>query len=201
MMETHSLRERKKEATRASIADCAFQLAQKYGVDGFGIQDIANDAMISRRTFSNYFSCKEEAIAHAAFIFDKNIDLLSMSVDINEETPLSLIKYGLKNQRVFENIERKHQIVQLGRTNKTLMLYIYGTFTEIQRHSVDALKAHFGHRYPDYYYQLLLGAVISAVIPTTDSQGSIRLPEQLTESHFNDYLDDVFLTLENGFSH
>lgn len=40
MMETHSLRERKKEATRASIADCAFQLAQKYGVDGFAFKTL-----------------------------------------------------------------------------------------------------------------------------------------------------------------
>ncbi len=59
------LRERKKQLTRASLADAALQLAAEKGLDHLTIDEIANVAFVSPRTFSNYFSCKEEAVMTA----------------------------------------------------------------------------------------------------------------------------------------
>ncbi|TDC34580.1 TetR family transcriptional regulator [Micromonospora sp. 15K316] len=64
MDETPGLRERKKAATRAALHEAALRLAIDQGVDGMTVEAIADAANVSRRTFSNYFSGKEEAIFH-----------------------------------------------------------------------------------------------------------------------------------------
>jgi AcrR family transcriptional regulator len=56
------LRERKKVATREALYRAAMQLAVERGFDGFTIEDVADAAEVSRRTFSNYFSSKEDAL-------------------------------------------------------------------------------------------------------------------------------------------
>ena len=38
-------------------------LAVERGMDGFIVDDVVQQAGYSRRTFANYFSCKEEAVA------------------------------------------------------------------------------------------------------------------------------------------
>ena len=58
------LRERKKEATREALHEAALRLAADRGPDGVTIDDIADAAGVSRRTFSNYFGSKEEAFLH-----------------------------------------------------------------------------------------------------------------------------------------
>ncbi|SDD87742.1 TetR/AcrR family transcriptional regulator [Auraticoccus monumenti] len=59
------LREIKKQMTRESIADAALSLALEKGLEEVTIEEIAQLAFVSPRTFSNYFSCKEEAVATA----------------------------------------------------------------------------------------------------------------------------------------
>jgi tape measure domain-containing protein len=57
------LRERKKLATREALAQAALQLAIEHGLDNVRVEDITTAVNVSRRTFTNYFSSKEEAIA------------------------------------------------------------------------------------------------------------------------------------------
>jgi AcrR family transcriptional regulator len=57
------LRERKKLATKQALAFAALQLAVDRGLDKVRVEDITDAVNVSRRTFTNYFSCKEEAIA------------------------------------------------------------------------------------------------------------------------------------------
>jgi len=57
------LRERKKLATRQVIGGTAFRLAMERGLENVTVEDIAEAAGVSPRTFNNYFASKPEAIA------------------------------------------------------------------------------------------------------------------------------------------
>ena len=58
------LRERKKAATRQALHDAAVQLAVAQGFERVTVEAIADAASVSRRTFSNYFAGKEEALLY-----------------------------------------------------------------------------------------------------------------------------------------
>jgi AcrR family transcriptional regulator len=58
------LRERKKAATRQALHQAAVRLAITHGADKITVEAVADEAGVSRRTFSNYFAGKEEALLY-----------------------------------------------------------------------------------------------------------------------------------------
>ncbi|WP_439661626.1 TetR/AcrR family transcriptional regulator [Lentzea sp. HUAS TT2] len=56
------LRERKKTETRAALAAAALRLALEKGVDDVRVDEIAEAANVSPRTYNNYFPSREHAI-------------------------------------------------------------------------------------------------------------------------------------------
>jgi AcrR family transcriptional regulator len=56
------LRERKKAQTRAALSWAALRLTVEHGFNNVKVEDIAEAAGVSPRTFNNYFSSKGEAI-------------------------------------------------------------------------------------------------------------------------------------------
>jgi AcrR family transcriptional regulator len=60
--EASGLRERKKIATRQALGEAAIRLAVEHGLDKVLVEDIADAAGVSARTFNNYFASKYEAI-------------------------------------------------------------------------------------------------------------------------------------------
>ncbi|GLY97179.1 TetR family transcriptional regulator [Actinoplanes sp. NBRC 103695] len=64
---TAGLRERKKAATRLALHESAVRLAIEHGAERVTVEAIADDAGVSRRTFSNYFANKEQALLHGDF--------------------------------------------------------------------------------------------------------------------------------------
>jgi AcrR family transcriptional regulator len=65
--EPAGLRERKKVATRQALGVAAMRLAMERGLDSVLVEDIAEAAGVSTRTFNNYFASKYEAICALAF--------------------------------------------------------------------------------------------------------------------------------------
>jgi AcrR family transcriptional regulator len=61
------LRERKKIATRQALGLAAMRLAIKRGLENVLVEDIAEAAGVSTRTFNNYFASKYEAICALGF--------------------------------------------------------------------------------------------------------------------------------------
>lgn len=59
------LRERKKEATREALRAAALRLALERGPENVRVDDIAEAAGVSPRTYNNYFSSREQAIVAA----------------------------------------------------------------------------------------------------------------------------------------
>jgi AcrR family transcriptional regulator len=56
------LRERKRAATRAALTAIARRLTAERGLNGYTVDEVCEQAEISRRTFFNYFPTKEDAI-------------------------------------------------------------------------------------------------------------------------------------------
>ncbi|NEA44556.1 TetR/AcrR family transcriptional regulator [Streptomyces sp. SID11385] len=59
------LRERKKQATREALREAALRLAVERGPDQVRVEDIAEAAGVSPRTYNNYFTSREQAIVSA----------------------------------------------------------------------------------------------------------------------------------------
>jgi len=56
------LRERKRAATRTAITAVARSMTAAHGLNGFTVEEVCEEAGISRRTFFNYFHSKEDAV-------------------------------------------------------------------------------------------------------------------------------------------
>ncbi|MEV8612382.1 TetR/AcrR family transcriptional regulator [Amycolatopsis sp. NPDC051373] len=59
------LRERKKQATRTALSSAALRLARERGPENVRVDDIAEAAGVSPRTYNNYFASREDAIVFA----------------------------------------------------------------------------------------------------------------------------------------
>ncbi|GGX69453.1 TetR/AcrR family transcriptional regulator [Streptomyces minutiscleroticus] len=59
------LRQRKKQATREALREAALRLAVEHGPDQVRVEDIAEAAGVSPRTYNNYFASREQAIVSA----------------------------------------------------------------------------------------------------------------------------------------
>lgn len=57
-----SLRERHRAQTSREIHEAAWELTQRHGYGATTVEAIAERAGVSRRTFFNYFACKEDAV-------------------------------------------------------------------------------------------------------------------------------------------
>jgi AcrR family transcriptional regulator len=84
-------RERKKVETYRALATAARELALARGLDGLTVEDIADAADVSVRTFFNYFSCKEEALVgvEQAVLAELGAELEERPAD---ESPLEALR-------------------------------------------------------------------------------------------------------------
>lgn len=73
MSSTVPLRKRKKDATKAALANAALDIADRHGLSQLRIEDIAEQAGVSLRTFRNYFASKEAAVV---WLLTHNYDLV-----------------------------------------------------------------------------------------------------------------------------
>jgi AcrR family transcriptional regulator len=80
------LRERKKLATRQALGFAAMRLAVHKGLDNVLVEDIAEAAGVSARTFNNYFASKYEAIC--ALNFDRAMRIGTALLERPSDEPL-----------------------------------------------------------------------------------------------------------------
>jgi AcrR family transcriptional regulator len=83
-----SLRERKKIATREAISAAALRLALEHGPDNVRVDDIAEAAGVSPRTYNNYFSSREQAIV-AAISTERALRIAAALRDRPADEPLA----------------------------------------------------------------------------------------------------------------
>jgi AcrR family transcriptional regulator len=105
------LRERKKDATRRSLAEAALGLALEHGYPAVTISDITEAVGVSRRTFSNYFSGKAECVAAVTqgWFDDIMVSIQQAPVDM----PLDDLLFGALSQVAAFVPERWEKFVSL----------------------------------------------------------------------------------------
>ena len=112
------LRLRKKLATRQALSAAAIQLALERGFDNVRVEDIAEAAGVSPRTFNNYFSSREEAIVAA-----RNAQVERMAAALRarpaEESLLEAIENAMTAERAHPH-EPMRDVVRLFLCNPSL---------------------------------------------------------------------------------
>ncbi|WP_238327505.1 TetR/AcrR family transcriptional regulator [Paenibacillus gorillae] len=205
MIAKQTLRDKKKEATASALAEAAFELAFAKGLDGFVVDDVVQQAGYSRRTFANYFSCKEEAVAAVAVPYTSVEEYDKLITGMPEDaTPLDVLYSLMKMQFTGEFLLKLRQFVSLSKQYPTLEPYILGVFRGLQISAQEALEPFTRGRYKPGYTHLLAGAVYGAFVPILDGSLNVLLPGE-TEAEptdaipFDQYLNAMFEYLRNGF--
>ncbi|MFD4637708.1 TetR/AcrR family transcriptional regulator [Lentzea sp. NPDC058436] len=174
-----TLREHKKAETRRSLAAAALRLAMERGLDGVTVEEIADEAGVSRRTFSNYFTSKEDAVVAAD---RERIRALVTLVAARpaDEGPWQALRAStaeLYRDRPLPDVEWIEQL-RLLRRHPSLIARQAGDQVALERD----LTAVLVHREPDEEVARLMAATFLATIRTgialwLEGAGEQRLPD------------------------
>ncbi|MPV90349.1 TetR/AcrR family transcriptional regulator [Georgenia ruanii] len=179
------LRERKKHLTRETIADAALALSVERGLANVTLDEIANLAFVSARTVSNYFSCKEEAVARAGSqdLFGLVDDFATRTSDESPMEALRLVLVDFAGSLSPERLRVERQKLQVEREYPALRPYQVAQYDELEAALRETIAARTHTNVDaDVYPWIAAAAAVSAV------SSSIRLwarsesePETLPE--------------------
>jgi AcrR family transcriptional regulator len=133
---TPSLRDRHKSATRRALRDAALKLFAKHGYDATTIEEIAEKAGVSTRTFFRYFPTKDDVLYHG------ERDWLQTVIDAYPDQPTSL------NDLDAMRVTLETLAPRLGKSRRSLDLYqravessptLRGSEQDHQRESTEVL--------------------------------------------------------------
>ena len=140
-------RERKKQETRRVIKDAALALALERGLEHLTVEQITEAADVSRRTFFNYFSCKEDALITDCTEIAEQLRQMVLDRPA-EETPLQAVRAALDESRLLgeENVRRDRALdrQRLVRDNPSLLPRQLGQFATIERAFAEAVTQRLG---------------------------------------------------------
>jgi AcrR family transcriptional regulator len=163
------LRERKKLATKQALAFAAMQLAVERGLENVRVQDITDAVNVSRRTFTNYFASKEEAIASL------NTDRTGRAAEALRERPAgepladSLAEVFAEQYEAADRIDRKRVVpIQLLASSPALQGEYLKTLVAAEEPLAKAIAERTGaDPHGDLYPHVLASAVPAAVRAAT----------------------------------
>ncbi|CAM3640917.1 TetR/AcrR family transcriptional regulator [Cohnella lubricantis] len=203
-MNRYSLRDLKKAATAHALANAAFELALERGLDGFVVDDVAQRAGYSRRTFANHYSCKEEAVVMGAVTSNGNNDAEHVLEELPEgSAPMDALRLLISTQFTIELLRKLREVQVLAKQHSTLEPYLLNVFRSLQTAALETLNDLYKDRYPEEYKHLLVGAVYGAILPVIDGSINVLLPGQSAgdtpgAAAFEQYLSTVFGYLRSG---
>lgn len=140
------LRERKKAATRRALHEAAVRLAADHGPDRITVEGIADAAGVSRRTFSNYFANKDEALLYADHL------RMRLLLDLVHERPTTeapwtaLTTAALElHHRIGDQDPRWVAQSRLVRTHPSLLTQQAATYAALERELTAEVTARLPH--------------------------------------------------------
>ncbi|NEY36330.1 TetR family transcriptional regulator [Streptomyces sp. PRKS01-65] len=104
------LRERKKRATRAALAEAAVRLAAEHGVEKVTVEAISAAAGVSVRTFFNYFDTRDDAFV--AVDSDAHVRVRRSVLDAPAAlSPLDAVREAIRTE--LAEAEQRHELWRL----------------------------------------------------------------------------------------
>jgi AcrR family transcriptional regulator len=152
------LRERKKQATRQALARAAMQLALDRGFDNLRVEDIAEAAGVSPRTFNNYFSSREQAICAASIVHVER-----MAAALRARLAGEPLIDSIVNVVAVAQGEPPRAMVRLVEQNPALCGEWIRTFADRQAPLIEAVAARTGTAPGDLLPQVVTAAVFGAM--------------------------------------
>jgi AcrR family transcriptional regulator len=139
------LRERKKVATRQALHEAAVRLAAERGLDNVTVEAIADAVDVSRRTFSNYFDGKEDAVLYG---FEQRLRILldllrARPANESAWTALRQAFHGLYPQ-LGEPDSQWAKEFRLTRQHPSLLARQLAAFARFERELTDAVAERIG---------------------------------------------------------
>jgi AcrR family transcriptional regulator len=187
--EAPGLRERKKLATKQALAWAAMQLAVERGLENVRVEDITDTVNVSRRTFTNYFSSKEEAIASL------NADRAARAAEALAERPAgepladSLAEvFAAQHEAAAHGMDRERMgLVQLLASSPALRGEYLKTMAQAEEPLAKVIAQRTGaDPRNDLYPHVLAAAVMAAVRAATghwmDNGGAGSLPDVIRQA-------------------
>lgn len=153
-------REQNKIDTRRAIADAAFDLARSVGPGSFTVDQIAERAGVSRRTFFNYFHSAEDALTVR---MDGFLDVaIGVFADLPHEEPLfdSMIRSFTETTRM-EGLSQHGELYRMAEGNPDLLRAQLHSWERAEVRIVDALHGRLGPAAGNLYLSALVGSVLS----------------------------------------
>ncbi|MFB4305426.1 TetR/AcrR family transcriptional regulator [Actinomadura sp. GTD37] len=179
------LRERKKEATRRALHEATMRLSVEHGLDEVTVEAIADAAGVSRRTFSNYFGGKEDALLYGGE--QRMRSLLEMfearPPDESSWTALRAAFDAVHEQ--FGPLDPQWAVqVRLARKHPSVLARQLAHYAEFERTLADLIAARDG--LPPLRARVMAGAFITALRIATvtwiDERRARTMPEVVDET-------------------
>lgn len=153
-------REQNKIDTRRAIADAAFDLARTVGPGAFTVDQIAERAGVSRRTFFNYFHSAEEALTVRT---DSFLELaIQVFATLPPDEPLfdSMISCFTETTRM-EGLAQHGELFRMAEGNPDLLRAQLHSWERAEGRIVDALRGRLGSGASTLYLTAIVGCVLS----------------------------------------
>ncbi|MFI5804662.1 TetR/AcrR family transcriptional regulator [Streptomyces sp. NPDC051561] len=192
------LRERKKQATRAALADAAVRLAAEHGAENVTVEAISSAAGVSPRTFFNYFDSHDDAF----LMIDAEVGQRIRRAVREEPASLSVLDV-LRDAFLAElaDVAERHEVWSLRakvfQRSPHLLVRGLGAHLAEERELTEAIAERLGYdvEHPGLYPRLV-ASVATAAIRTSIEDWCGRTPDV----DFADVFREAFDHLASGLA-
>ena len=137
------MRERKKLATREALSAAALRLALEHGPQNVRVDDIAEAAGVSPRTYNNYFSSREQAIV-GALAAERGQHVAAALRKRPADEPLEHAVVGALIEQYSDDREPDRDTLALITSAPALQAEFLDTIAAIERPLAEAIAARTG---------------------------------------------------------
>lgn len=197
---TQGLRERKRAALERDLASAALSLVAERGFASVTVDDIVARTGVSRRTFSNYFACKEDAVA-SVVLHRASEALESWRAEPGEATGLvPVVRSLIMHQMRSGTFVTMAAVSALAREHHQLVPYLREAQWSLWSRAGARVLDELGETDPTRRVELtaLMGAVFGVV--TSSFLSTPGDSDPLEPADGPQHLEHVLTRLEHGFA-